>query len=220
MIHILSFPSFSDFQSWYLDPSGQKEFEHHMLGGRAVTLLGGATCFILLTEEGEVHSWGDGRHPSCLGRVPDVENPAEKPALVSALGGIRIRKIDGRGWGFGALSDSGDLYFWGRDKPGGSEEGGLVHLYGGPDEDVKLLDNLKFEDVSDFAVGNGHVLLATPQGEVWGIGENGNGQLGIEERDDVVLRDWVKVADVKPGGLLGLVAGDLSSFVTSSQEVE
>jgi alpha-tubulin suppressor-like RCC1 family protein len=220
MIHILSFPSYSAFTSWFLDPSGDKAFDHHMLGGRAVALLAGATAFVMLTEEGETFSWGDGRHPACLGRVPGEESPAGKPGLIGALGGIRVVKIDGRGWAFGALSDSGDLYLWGRSKPGGeSEEDALGSLFGGPDEEVKLLEGEMFEDVSDFAVGNGHGLVATPGGEVWGIGENGNGQLGRGTGDDGAVTAWTKVVTVEPGAKLELTTGDLSSFMVSDQEL-
>jgi hypothetical protein len=220
MIHVLEFQTFKNFEQWYADPSSAGEaedaaqpFTHHMMAGRAVTLLAGATCFVLLTEEGEVLSWGDRRHSRCLGRTPDSENPADKPAVVSALGGIGIAKIDGRGWIFGALSKENDLYLWGRDKPG--TEASLGHLLGDVDEEVKLLDDECFEDVQDFAIGNGHVVVGTEG--VFAIGENRNGQLSLGKASPESVSTWVKLVNTAREPNLALVAGDASSFMLSSR---
>ena len=232
MIHVLDFPTYSAFESWYLDPSGSssaltsqadgesKKYEHHMLPGLASKLIAGTTCFHLLTAEGNIFSWGDGRHPSCLGRVPSSEEPASKPCQVSALGGIKIRKIDGCGWIFGALSKEGDLYLWGRDKPGiEDDEASLVHLVGGPSEEVKLLEGEMFENVLDFAIGNGHVVVVNAAGEVWGIGQNKNGQLGLGEDGSESVSEWMKIESLDPGHFVGVAAGDLSSFIVANQNV-
>jgi hypothetical protein len=219
MIHILEFASYTDFQSWFADPSaiGEKKWAHFMLGGRAKTLLGGAVGFVLLTEDGEVFSWGDGRHPRCLGRTPNAGAPADKPALVGALGGLKVEKIDGRGWVFAALGPGNSLYIWGRDKPG-VEEGGLGVLFGGPDEEVKMIEaegtGLEHDDVLDFAVGNGHLLLTCDDGlTVWGIGDNRNGQLGVEVGESIAK--WHKVAT--SGQIRSFAVGDLSSLMVLTE---
>lgn len=222
MIHILEFVDYAAFATWYADPSAaseneeQKPFMHHMVGGQIAALLAGATAFALLTDAGAVFSWGDGRHPRCLGRAPTTDDPANKPSLVDALGGIKIAKIDGRGWAFAGLSESGDLYLWGRDKPG-IEDAVLAHLL---DDEVKLLEGEVFEDIKDFAVGNGHVVVANAGGEVWAIGENRNGQLGVSTGDATVSISWRKIADMDPKDLLEVVAGDLTSFVICRQELK
>lgn len=43
-----------------------------MVPGRAKQLVAFATGFVLLTETGEVFTWGDARHERCLGRPVDV----------------------------------------------------------------------------------------------------------------------------------------------------
>jgi hypothetical protein len=222
MIHVLDFINYDAFETWYADLSGaaetgkQKPFGHHMVGGRAVTLLSSATSFILLTGEGTVFSWGDGRHPRCLGRTPSEENPANKPSLVDALGGIKIDRIDSRGWVFGALSDSGDLYLWGRDKPG-TDDAVLAHLL---DDEVRLVEGEMIEDIKDFAVGNGHIVVANADGEVWTVGENRNGQLGVSTGDETMSTSWRKVASVKPNEVVGVAAGDLTSFLVCREELK
>ena len=221
MIHILEFSSYANFKAWFSNPSGNtgsvSAWTHHMLPGRAKTLLSGTTCFLLLTDEGQVFSWGDGRWPQCLGRVPDAENPADKPCLVAALGGVGIAKIDGVGWAFGALSQEGDLYLWGVDVPG-TEEQMLGPLLGGSGEEVKLLeggDDQKFDDIADYTMGSGHLLVAPSKGRaVWGFGQIRNGQLGVE---GAAVKEWQKVLDVEH--VDGLVSGSSSSFVISAGEI-
>jgi hypothetical protein len=223
IIHILEFENFQRFEKWYDDPTADVEndasqsFKHQIMDRRAMTLQAGATCFILLTEEGEVFSWGDGRHPRCLGRTPNVETPANKPCLVGALGGINIAKIDGRGWVFGALSKENDLYLWGRDKP--STELSLWGLLGGKEDEVKLLDDERFEDVTDFAVGNGHVVVATTGGDVFAYGENRNGQLGLKSGTADFALSWEKLVSKEDGCSIAVIAGDTSTFVLSSESL-
>lgn len=48
---------------------------HFMVPGRAKKLVAFATGFVLLTETGEVYTWGDARHDRCLGRSVDVSRP-------------------------------------------------------------------------------------------------------------------------------------------------
>lgn len=222
MIHVLEFESWGAFEVWFADPSSsskedkdgtgtdEKTHTHHMLPGRAATLLAGATCFILLTEEGGVFSWGDGRHSRCLGRTPDSKCPSNEPYLVSALGGIHISKIDGVGWMFGALSRDGDLYLWGRAKPG--VEADMSGLLGDGQEEVKLLEGEEFENVLDFAVGNGHVVVNVADG-VFAVGGNRNGQLGVGHDEDDFVHEWTKIRSFPEAKPIGLVAGDCSSFV-------
>lgn len=48
---------------------------HFMVPGRAKKLVAFATGFVILTETGEVYTWGDARHDRCLGRSVDVSRP-------------------------------------------------------------------------------------------------------------------------------------------------
>ncbi|KIW06174.1 hypothetical protein, variant [Verruconis gallopava] len=225
MIHILEFASFVAFEKWYTNPSGASEFDerwklfrHHKQRGRADTLLAGTTCFIMRTEEGEVFSWGDGRYSRCLGRVPDTQNRADEPSMISALGGIYVNKINGRGWMFGALSKEKALYIWGCDRPG--TQFGLHELLDANDGDVRLLDDDRFDDITDFAIGNGHIVIATDQGQIYAIGVNSNGQLGLGEKCAAFVSTWSKVAQLEPSQQFTLAAGDASTFVLSDRRLQ
>lgn len=220
MIHILDFKSYEAFEEWFANPSSasaegaEPTYKHHMQGGKALTLLAGATAFILLNEEGEVFSWGDGRHPRCLGRTPDADNPSDRPCHISALGGVPIVTTSGCGWMFGALSADADVYLWGRDKPG-QDEGLGESLLGGRDEEVKLLDCEHCQDVASLAVGNGHILIADKKVQVFAIGENYNGQLGLGPDSPKFVDRWLfpSIHVLGEEKAVKLFTGDLTSFV-------
>lgn len=71
------------------------------------------------------------------------------------------------------------------------------------------------DDVADVAVGEGHVVVLTTTGEVFGIGSNGSGQLGLGEGVEGV-DEWTRIGgDVVSGGkeVVGVVAGERSTFL-------
>jgi hypothetical protein len=147
-------------------------------------LVPSETSFVLLTALGEVYTLGDPRHS--LGRIPTAETPADAPSIVTALEGLRIIKIAAGGFAGAAVDEAGGCYIWGSPSPsnpsgggGGDDDGGdawlpepgevaLVDLGGGGDEDVV-----------DVAVGAGHIVLLTAQGEVWAAGRGESSQTGF-----------------------------------------
>lgn len=69
-------------------------------------------------------------------------------------------------------------------------------------------------DVADVGVGEGHVVVLTTTGEVFGIGSNGSGQLGLGEVEGV--EEWTRIGGgVVSGGkeVVGVVAGERSTFL-------
>ncbi|KAK3066860.1 hypothetical protein LTR53_016610, partial [Teratosphaeriaceae sp. CCFEE 6253] len=111
LAHIFEFATLASFRRWYEDPSDPANYpeKHHMLGGRPAQLLAGTASFLLLMEDGAVHSWGDPRYGS-LGRP--IGDGAEKPGVVDALGGLKIFKIAAGGWMSAAVSEDGAGYLW------------------------------------------------------------------------------------------------------------
>jgi hypothetical protein len=222
MIHILTVPTYSQFLSSLTDSTYPDSHIHHLLTGHAKTLKASATAFALLTEEGDVYTWGDARHSRCLARTPTSEFPAHTPTFVDALGGISVKKIDcgSGGWIFGALSKEYDLYVWGTGKPGSmnKDEDGLKEILPTSEEEIKLIEIEGVESIRDFGIGNGHLVVLSADGDIWVRGENRNGQLGLGDGTATFVGEWTRVEGVGRDGMPvnEVMAGDLCTFLTVS----
>jgi hypothetical protein len=218
LTHIAEFTSFDKFREWHMDPSGADNYpaDHHMLPGRPKQLLANGANFILLMEDGEVYTWGDPRFRSLARPIagPDAV-PADKPGAVEALGGLNIASIQcgpGVGWLASALSEDGALYLWGTPTPGeddvieclnevGPGEVALVEILSEADEEPV--------DIISAAVGRNHVAVVTDAGQLFVIGDNGNGQLGLG-RGQSFVEDWTRVHPLN--GLRRVAAGPKATF--------
>lgn len=99
-----SLPSPLDFDPF---PSGTQH--------KVTDVVCGKEHCLLLTEHGQVFSWGGGSRGQ-LGH--GTLNGEEKPKLVSALDGMRIKKIAAGGWHSAVLSQYDDLYMFGWNESG------------------------------------------------------------------------------------------------------
>lgn len=230
LCHCLEFAALPAFRDWYRDPSGGAEgaqpLAHHMQQGRPRQLLATAAGFLMLMEDGGVHSWGDGRYAS-LGRKIAGEGavPAETPGVIPALEGLRISKIatgTGTGWMAAAL-DAGNkaAYVWGRVARGGAEKeiSFLAGLEVGGVYCVEIVDGEGGEamDVLDIGVGNGFVVVLVESGvgkrQVFGAGDNSRGQLGLG-RDVEFAETWTRVPGIG-GDVKEVVCGSHATFLIS-----
>jgi alpha-tubulin suppressor-like RCC1 family protein len=100
--------------------------------------------------------------------------------------------------------------------------GNDLYLWGGRPGQVKICDELEDyptpvdvegNDWMDVAVGQEHIIALSTNGDVWVIGEGGNGQLGLGD-DTSTLRHWRKV-DLNLGGMKvsKVYAGYKNSFL-------
>ncbi|KAK5715855.1 hypothetical protein LTR17_016609 [Elasticomyces elasticus] len=202
LCHIAEFNTLDRFLAWYRDPSDSDCYpdKHHMLPGRPAQLLANTASFVLLLENGDVHSWGDPRHQS-LGRAINSEGAkkADEPGLVEALGGLRITKIASGGWMSAAVSEDGALYLWGAAGAPGHDRSIRCLREAGAGEValVELLASSHDEplDVIGVAIGDAHVAVATTNGRLFVVGDNKDGQLGLDSPDDFV-EDWVEVRKI------------------------
>jgi hypothetical protein len=221
LTHIAEFTSFEKFRKWHRDPSDPENYpaEHHMLPGRPKQLLANGANFILLMESGEVYTWGDPRFRTLARPIsgPDAA-PANSPGVVEALGGLKIGSIQcgpGVGWLASALSEDGALYVWGTPTPG---EDGVIRCLNeaGPGE-VALIEILAESsaepvDIVSAGVGRNHIAVVTDARQLFVVGDNGNGQLGLG-REQFFLEDWTRVPALY--GLEKVVAGPKATFAFS-----
>ena len=82
---------------------------------KVIQVVCGKEHCMLLTEHGQVYTWGGGSRGQ-LGHGTLTNE--EKPRLVMALDGMRIIKIAAGGWHSAAISESNDLYMFGWNESG------------------------------------------------------------------------------------------------------
>lgn len=168
------------------------------------------TGFAALTADGSVYTWGDERYSACLGR--DATENATEPGLVTDLVDLPtgpIIKLAAGGYVLAALTEGQDLYIWGHG--GRAAAAGLSGL---KVTDVPTPVVVEDHDIVDVAVGEGHLIALAATGEVYVIGSNSNGQLGLGV-DAKGVDAWTRVTI---GGLEGkqivaVAAGPKNSFL-------
>ena len=216
-IEVIEFRSWANVIAWYdvhtvsMVEQFERPITHPKLPGHAVDMKAGANAFVLLIDSGDVFTWGDSRYPKSLARVSSTDPPSNKPSIVEHLAGIPISKIQASGWLFGALSHEKDLYLWGSDRPGTTEQ--ISYLPSDEDGDVKLVEHSVAENVADFAIGSGHIVLNGDEG-IYGVGENHNGQLGLGQEIQGVP-EWTKLNIPMKFDCIELVCGPHSTLITA-----
>jgi alpha-tubulin suppressor-like RCC1 family protein len=129
-----------------------------------------------------------------------------------------IIKLAAGGYILAALTQGNDLYCWGH----AGRSPVVADLFSGS-EDVDTdrpspVEIAGGKDIADIAVGDAHLVALTSDGEVYVIGDNGNGQLGLPGVTSV--KAWTKVSlDISNGAkqsITGVVAGPRNSFLIAS----
>lgn len=170
------------------------------------------TGFAALTRTGDVYTLGDERYSACLGREVSPLSPADEPGIVTALQELPtgpISKIAAGGYMLAALTTGNDLYIWGG-HPGRKTVPADI-----TDEPTPV--DIEENDIADVAIGETHIIVLTTNGDVFVIGENGNGQLGLPNKSE---DSWARVPlDLKDGRrVVGVQAGARSSFLLVHRE--
>ncbi|KAK7748033.1 hypothetical protein SLS53_001285 [Cytospora paraplurivora] len=173
----------------------------------------------------DVYTWGDERYGACLGRdfsSATSSAAADQPGMVTALRDLPtgpIRKVAAGGYVLGALTAGDDLYLWGGGGGGGGGQPGgrkgvLADIVG--DEPAPV--DLDGRDIADVAIGDSHLVVLTTGGEVFVVGDNGNGQLGLHEHE--YAESWARVGLGLQDGrrAVGVAAGPRNSFILVRQE--
>ena len=218
LCHILCFDNLEDLSAWYTDPANvsyDAEKQHFMMQGQPRQVLAGTGTFLLRMEDGEVYSWGDPRYSS-LGRAI-AEVPAERPAQVDALGGLKIRKVAGGGWLNAALSEDGACYLWGAGTPGTDNTIKCLREAGAGEVALVELPNEAGSeplDILDVSVGDNHVVLLAEGHRCFVAGENKNGQLGLGHFEPLV-EDWTPLT-LENSTIESVICGPKSTYAFTS----
>ncbi|KAI1132219.1 regulator of chromosome condensation 1/beta-lactamase-inhibitor protein II [Nemania abortiva] len=173
-----------------------------------IQLVAYETGFAALSRNGKVWTWGDERYAATLGREITASSPAERPGLVEDLEDLpsgKIEKIAAGGYTVLALTEGHDLYAWG----GHPARQPILDVLSSSPTPVDVEEN----DILDCSVGETHMIVLTTAGDVYVIGENTNGQLGLPlER----ATKWT-IVPLSPGeeAIIGVKAGQRSSFIVT-----
>ncbi len=140
------------------------------------TLVAGATYLFYLTGNGDLYAWGDNRH-GVLG-LNSSEAVINTPTLVMK-NVAKVATASGNNYEGGddtfstaILTKDGRLFTVGRNTCGQLGRNGTT-------DDSKLTEvKLSFK-VTDVSMGHDHMLLVDAAGNLWGIGSNRNGALGV-----------------------------------------
>ncbi|KAI0885309.1 RCC1/BLIP-II [Annulohypoxylon maeteangense] len=193
----------------YLSQSIGGEQEHHEFSGmeQIIQLVAYETGFAALSQDGRVWTWGDERYGDCLGRPITHSSPAGRPGLVEELEDLptgKIVKIFASGYMVLALTEGHDLYAW------GGHPGRKALLDGLSSSPMPVI--VEESDIIDCGVGESHMIVLTSEHDVYVIGDNTNGQLGLPVEE---TRSWTRISlQLKVGQIVcGVNAGQRTSFI-------
>jgi len=142
--------------------------------------------------------------------LPTTKNsPANTPNLVTDLDDLPtgpITKLAAGGYLLAALTAGNDLYCWGH----AGRSPVLPDLSDTPTPVV--IDD---QDIADVAVGVAHMLVLTLDGDVYVIGDNSNGQLGLSGVSSTKTWTRLDLGSILTAGQIvtGVAAGPRNSFL-------
>jgi regulator of chromosome condensation len=116
----------------------------------------------------------------------------------------KITKLATGGYLLMALTEGNDIYAWG----GHPSRPAVIEEVSGQPTPLIVED----QDIVDCAVGESHAIVLTSEGEVYAVGNNTNGQLGLPVEK---AASWTKVPlDSRPGSSISAIAcGPRNSFL-------
>ncbi|KAI1418257.1 RCC1/BLIP-II [Hypoxylon sp. FL1857] len=181
--------------------------------GQIAQLVAYETGFVALSCDGHVWTWGDERYSACLGRPVTHSSPAEKPGLVEELEDLptgKITKICAAGYLAFALTEGNDLYAW------GGHPGRPAILEDLSDSPTPVV--VEESDIMDCGVGESHIIVLGSEYEVYVIGNNSNGQLGLPVNE---AKSWTRVSlHLEEGQVVcGVEAGKRTSFILTKHQI-
>lgn len=128
--------------------------------------------------------------------------------------GEPVKHVSAGGYTLAALTESGAVYLWGSSPHRAQTRYGSSLAFGGVPNYVEMDDG---KDVRDVAVGESHLLALTTDGLIYAIGDNTNGQLGLDKSISHV-QSWQHIVFYVPIGheMIAVAAGPRSSFILTA----
>ena len=121
-------------------------------------------------------------------------------------------KLSAGGYTVAALTKGGSIYAWGRQAPGTSNGCPAISDLQGFPNYIEVCDE---KDVRDFGFGDSHAIVLTTDDDVFVVGDNSSGQLGILH--GAACQTWTKLEFERPPGhsIVGVAAGPRCSFIVT-----
>ena len=140
-------------------------------GERVSSVAVGDDHALAVTERGALLTWGYGVD----GRLGHGDGEARlMPAIVEALGAVRVAAVAAGRWHSLAVCERGGLYSWGN--------GGFGRLGHGDEESLHVparVEGLRGAVITSVAAGTNHTLAVASDGELYSWGLGARGQLGL-----------------------------------------
>ena len=181
---------------------------HYIRPSQPKQLLGNASAFLMLMQDGTVYTWGDPRY-GVLGRYE--EEGFDIPSRVTALTPHQIVKVASGGFLTAALTKDGQLYVWGVARPGAPQ---LPFVAQDKPVALQVINSSTGVTVVDIAVGDNHMIALTSDGVVFGIGEGANGELGDTDPEaGYFVTSWSQITTPSRSRIKGIACGRQSTFL-------
>ena len=205
---------------------------------KIVDIASGCHHILLLTEDGDVLSFGEGSKGQ-LGRIKDNELQSIssdrqlflEPKKVEFGEGVVIEKIWANHWSSYSKTTSGDIYVWGLNnyhQLGFKSEGSVKVINSDPNESqttLNLIIELKPIKVDKMPAnivmitnGQHHMLALDSEGQVFSCGSNTYGKLGYEtsNSDQTVDSPQLISREAFEGNKVSYIAcGEFCSFAVT-----
>ena len=148
------------------------------VGENVIDVAAGTDASFVITDQGRVFSWGS----NSFGQLGNDQTSWDSVVTDQTdhfilQGGEILVSIDVKGRGYMALTDHGRLYAWGRNLQGELGTGTV----GQKNVATEITPNFSLdvgEEISAFAIGQNHGIVATNLGDVYTFGDNSFGQIG------------------------------------------
>ena len=150
-----------------------------MGGKKVVQVSAGQWHSLVLTESGEVYSFGDGSD----GRLGHGDQEDQNlPKLIEAMRGKRVVQVSAGGYHSLVLTESGEVYSFGNGRYGQLGHGDVKNqtlpklIKAIPNKEV--IEAIPNNKVAQISAGYQHSLLLTEKHEVYSFGDGESGNLG------------------------------------------
>jgi alpha-tubulin suppressor-like RCC1 family protein len=178
------------------------------VGVRQITC--GALHTAIVTESGQVYTWGDGRQGQ-LGHSADSFCIQASPGLVEALSHCFVSQIACGRTHTLALTDKGKIYSWGQSKFGQAGHGDRQ-----PVKVPRLVEsNERFVSIE---CGEYHSFACTASGKVYSWGCNEHGEIGHGPHQPDILRPTQITQGLEDVKIKSVACGSIHSALLSEDQ--